>query len=278
MSNELVKIDNNQGGYGLENSSRLFKVKPATISITQKSSTAEDAVPGKLRIADINKSFDSVEVFLLSQPREQRAFYIGDKEQLNRIPENKMCGSSDVLRGDRGEELQGPDSDVKLPQSLKCSACSKSSWAKWQASHNKADIPACESHYFIQVLDTELLMPLNMYVRSKSKNELEAGMSQVARLLEMAKARGKNPSLFDVKFTLRTKRQTSGQFSYYVLEVTDVKYVNQEEHVRFSEAFFRHNTSFKQSEPSNTEPTSNTPESVSSLIESGEYLDNDIVI
>src|ERR1700674_77591 len=115
MSNELVKVNEEgkslvpTGGHGIDFGSKLFNLKPATLSIVQKMSQVANATPGKLRINETGEEFDLMTVVLLAMPVEWRDYHIGEKGGLNRTQENLMCFSRDLIR---------PDARSKDPQAL----------------------------------------------------------------------------------------------------------------------------------------------------------------
>src|SRR5271168_2044075 len=84
------------GGLGIDYGSKFFNLKPATVSVVQKNSTTEGAIPGKLRISTTGQQFDIMHVALLKMPEEMRQYHIGNASDLNRTFENLMCFSKDM--------------------------------------------------------------------------------------------------------------------------------------------------------------------------------------
>lgn len=241
MSNELVTINPQtqvqvapKGGRGIDFSSRLFQLKPATINIVQPNSTAEGAIKGHLRISETGQQFQTMDVTLLKMPVEQRAWYVGEEGQMNRKTENLMCFSRDLVQ---------PDKNAKMPQSLRCGSCEKASWDKYRAEKNagripsKSLIPSCDSFFYALLIDTVYKMPMQMYLRSKSKEPFEKGCKEVARTIKLMQAQGQNPDIFDVKFTLGTKLITTGSFKSYVVAISNVKAISPEEREAFGAVY-----------------------------------------
>lgn len=250
MPNELTVINNQstqiqtapQGGRGIDFSSRLFQLRPATINIVQPNSTAEGALKGHLRISETGQQFEKMTVALLKMPSEQRAWYTGEAGQMNRTPDNLMCFSRDLER---------PDPKAKMPQALKCNGCPKASWDAYRAEKNagripsKSLIPGCDAYYVAYLIDAVYKLPLQLYVRSKSKGPFEDGMKNVARTIKLMQAQGLSPDIFDVKFTLGTKLITTGSFKSYVIDIANVKAITPEEREAFGpvyEEFVARNT------------------------------------
>ena len=240
--NELAIIENTttaiqQGGLGIDFGSKLFSLKPATVSIVQKNTTIDGAVPGKLRITNTGDQFDELFCTLLVMPTEQRQYHIGQPGELNRTLENLMCFSHDMV---------SPDPKAKVPQSMTCANCTKASWNAWREHKDKtgfADkslIPACDCSYYVLLLDTIYRLPMQMYIRSKAREPFEHGMQNLARLIAMGKAQGRNPNLFDVKFRLSTKQIQTGKFYSYVPVFADFAYITKEERSAFGEIYLQY--------------------------------------
>jgi hypothetical protein len=240
MSSELTVLNNStevqQGGLGVDFSSKLFQLKPATLGVVQKNTTLEGATPGRLRISDTGQQFEEVFATLLRMPTEGRQYHVGPPGELNRNPENLFCFSRD---------MQAPDPKSKVPQALLCSKCPRSDWGPWRESKEKngfADkslIPACDPSYYILLIDTVYQLPLQMYIRSKAREPFEQGMQNLARTLAIGKAQGKNPNLFDVKFRIKTKQITTGKFTSYVPVFENFEYVSDEEREKFGEIYLQ---------------------------------------
>jgi hypothetical protein len=235
MSNTNLAVLNNQtalakptGGLGIDFSSKLFQLKPATLSINQPNTQAEGAIKGHLRISETGDQFPELFVTLLVMPTERRQWYAGETGQLNRSPENLMCFSNDLVK---------PDIKAKVPGALKCEGCPKADWTKWRQTKQKADIPPCESFIYALLIDTKYKMPLQYYVRSKAKQPFEAGMKNLARKLYMMQQQGLNPNLFDVGFKLSTKRVQNGQTVSWVPELSDFRIISDEEREEFGEIY-----------------------------------------
>src|SRR5271165_6830764 len=252
MSNALTVLNNSNqiinsnhptqaqttGGLGIDYSSKFFNLKPATVSVVQKNTTTEGAIPGKLRISTTGDQFDEMFVTLLKMPEEMRQYHIGNTADLNRTPENLMCFSRDMSR---------PDKDSKVPQAMQCFGCSKNDWNKWKegdksrglAAKSKELIPPCDSSYKAVLIDAIYRMPIQMYLRSKNRQPFERGMEEIARTILMNKAQGNDPNIFDVRFRLTTKLITTGKFSSYVINISDPKIVSDEEREAFGDVYKR---------------------------------------
>lgn len=238
MSNELTVINNaaiQQGGLGIDPTSKYLKnVKPATLSIVQPNSQANGATKGTLYIKDLDQSFNELRCTLLAMPAESRSLYLGQPGELNRSPENLICFSNDMIK---------PHAKAKIPQAMNCASCAKSSWEAWReykeqhGVSNKSLIPPCESQILALMIDTQLKMPLRMYVRSTSKDTFDAGMEQIARMILMRQAAGQNPNIFDISFKLTTKLVQKGKYQSYVPIITDAKFITPEERTQFGAVY-----------------------------------------
>lgn len=241
MSAELTVINSTStnvtpqiGGLGVDFNSKFFNLKPATVNIVQSNST--EGTKGNLRISETGDEFEEMFVTLLETPTEARSYYVGEAGQLNRTPENLMCFSRDLIE---------PDKTAKVPQALKCASCTRQDWGPYRAAKDKGAkgeelkklIPQCDAYYFIRLIDTVYKMPLQMFIRSKSKAEFDKGMENIARQLVLARAQGKNPNIFDVRFKLSTKQITTGAFKSYVINIADVRHVTDEEREAFGEVY-----------------------------------------
>ncbi len=181
-------------------------------------------------------------VALLREPKEQRQYHIGDGE-MNRKIENLMCFSREVVWGQnpqtgRPMELQGPDNKAKVPQAVKCFSCPNASWDKYRQNPSKDNIPPCDMYIYATLIDTEFKLPLQLYVRSKSKAPFEKGMEQLTRTL-LTKFSQDNipPNYYDVSFTLGTKAIQSNGKTSYILDLSDFQVVTPDERDSFGEVF-----------------------------------------
>lgn len=243
MSSELVVVNNNpaplapQGGLGIDFGSKLFQLKPATLSIVQPNSQAEGALKGKLRISETGDQFDSLFVTLLVMPVEKRAYYAGTPGELNRTPENLMCFCSEVVRDANNYEVSKPDAKAKVPGAFRCHGCPKSSWEKYRQTQQRADIPPCDLYYYALLIDTEYKMPLQMYIRSSAKQPFEQGMQNLGRKFAMMRAKGQNPNIFDIGFKLSTVKKQKGQTVTYLPVLSDHRILTPEERESFGEIY-----------------------------------------
>lgn len=283
MGTELTVLNNSsiqEGGLGLTGTSRLFMPKPATLMIVQNNSTVGN-VKGNLRIAETGDEYDHIWATLLAMPQEQRQYHIGNKEDLNRTPENLMCFSTDMVR---------PHLKARVPQAVLCANCPKADWEPWRlykeannGQTNKALIPPCDASYRALLIDDKYKLPIKMYIRSKGKAFFEEGMNNVARVIAMMRAEGKNPNIFDVKFKISTKQITTGKFLSYVATFTDPKPITDEERSKFGAVYLQYLEQQKQREQdAATEEAegeiSESQSQVDSSVIDGEYEDKEIVI
>jgi len=241
MSTELTVLNNTtaiqQGGLGVDFGNKLFALKPATLSIVQPNSQVEGAVKGNLRINETGDQYEEMWATLLMMPSEQRQYHIGNPGELNRTPENLMCFSTDLVV---------PHAKARIPQAVTCASCPRADWGPWReykeknnGQTNKLLIPPCDAHYMALLMDTQYKLPLKMYIRSKGKEPFEAGMNNVARVIAMMKAEGKNPNIFDVKFKIRTKQIQTGKFISYVPTFTDPTPITDEEREQFGAVYLQ---------------------------------------
>lgn len=257
---------------GVDINSKWFRnVKPATLTLVQKSSTVpEDIKVGHLYIRDFNRQFKEMRCVLLHDPSEQRQYYIGNKGELNKKPENLACFSYDLIR---------PNPNAKLPQSMLCANCDKGDWGPFNAykaehgTKNRDLIPPCEKSISLSLLDTTLKMPLRMFVGSTQKNSFEDGMENIARLILMKKAEGFDPNIYDVSFKLSTKIVQNGAYTSYVPTFTDARYLTPEEKAEFGIAFELF-TKQHVEEPKEEETIQKQSEAIDNAVVEGEYLND----
>jgi len=233
-------------GLGYSAASRLLEVKPASLNIVQSNTTIEGAVKGNLIVdSDPDSQFKEMIVSFLVEPTEARAYYTGTPGEMNRTPENLQCFSRAVIYGPDGRtEIGTPDDKARDPQALRCGdSCPRASWKEYRekAKNNQAtklDIPPCDSYYKATLIDNILKMPMQLYVRSQSKQPFEFGLEKVARKLALMKAMsGKMPNIFDVKFKLSTKQVTKGKFTFYVLNLSEFSGVDESDKEAFGAIF-----------------------------------------
>lgn len=242
MSNELAIVGQDTslaptGGMGIDFSSSLFQLRPATLSINQANTQVEGAIKGKMRLSDTGDQYEELFCTLLEMPAEKRAYYIGKPGELNRSPDNLMCFCSNVTRNANRTETSGPSEKSKVAQAMRCTSCPKASWDKWRQTKLKEDLPPCDLYYHVYLIDTKYKMPMQMYIRSKSKQPFEQGMEKLARRFVMMKSQGLNPNVFDIGFTLKTRKTGEGKYVYYVPELTDFRAITPEERSAFGEIY-----------------------------------------
>ena len=235
--NSEIALATNQGGHGIDFGARIFRVKPSTLTIVQANSQAEGATKGKLRISQTGDEYEKMTMVLLSTPTEKRSYYFGKPGTLNRTPENLMCFCSKVIRDRKGNEISGPDDDVRVPGAVKCASCPKSDWSKYRQSKDRDDIPPCDLFYRALFLDTEYQMPLQWYLRSSAKTAFEQGMDNLSRKFAMMKAKGLNPNIYDVSFEVTTKKVTKNNLVTYVPVFSNFKLITPEDREKFGEIY-----------------------------------------
>jgi hypothetical protein len=203
MSTELVVIGEQgqqaiqAGGLGL--GSRLFKLQPATIEVVQKMTRQEGAIPGKLRVTATNEHYDEMQVVMMFEPVEQRAYFEGD----DFASASKLCFSLDNLR---------PHAKAQIPQAMACgyynekgyyvSQCTKADWATYRVTKAKADLPKCRNYWHLVLADRVTQLPYYLNVKGASIAGFTKAMQSVARLIALMQASGKKPNIFDVSFKL----------------------------------------------------------------------------
>jgi hypothetical protein len=242
MSTELVQLKPEQqiveGGAAIDFTSKLFRLKPATLSVNQNSTQADGALPGKFRINETGEQFDRMTVVMLVTPKESRKWYMGEKGTLYRVPENLMCFAKEP---EHGQPWQ-PDSRSKMPQAVYCHSCPKANdvqanWAKYKETGDRKDIPDCDREYFAVFVDTVTQMPLKMYVNSTHRNAFEEGTQVIARKIRHLQSQGLKPNLFDIQFDIyvEKKQNKNGKPASYVLKIDgkSVKLVSEKEKEAF---------------------------------------------
>lgn len=220
---------------GLDFGSKLFRLQPATININQKTTQAEGAIPGKLRITETGQQFDDMTVTLLVMPEERFDYYVGEAGNLNRSKDNLMCFARPE-EGSSGTPIR-PHKNAKFPQAVSCSTCPKKDWTKWRQTKKKEDIPPCESFYYAVFIDTVYKLPLRMYVRSKARKPFEAGMQELARKLKLMQSQGLNPNIFDIKFKLGTEKILTNNLPSYVPKLSEFKVITDDEKAAFGDIY-----------------------------------------
>jgi len=241
MSSELTVLNNNtplisKGGLGIDRSSHLLELKPATLTINQPNSQGDGLKKGYLRILTTGDQFEELDCVFLGTPTESRSYYAGNKEELNRTPENLLCFSTD---------LKVPHDKAKVPQAVTCGSCARQDWTAWReykeqnGQPNKALIPPCEKHIKATILSTKHGLPLNIYVRGKSMESFKTGLEQLVNTIVMAEAKGLNPNIFDIRFKLGTKQITTGKFVSYIFTLSKFDLVLPEERAQFGEIYLK---------------------------------------
>lgn len=223
MSTSLVPLgqtDIQKGGLGLN--SKIFQLKPSTIELVQAMSKAEGAIPGKLRISDTGQHYDQMQVVMLFEPTQQRAYFEGEEF----TKDSKMCFSLDNVK---------PHDRAKVPQAMKCAGCNKASWDKYRQTKVRADLPKCREYWHLVLADRVTQLPYYLNVKGTSIPDFEKAMGQVAKLIGLMQASGENPNIFDISFKIQSVK-TPGS-TVYTLKVTDVAPLKKEDRPKFGAIF-----------------------------------------
>ena len=230
MSDALVVLNNQTdlavGGIGLDAS--LFKLKPATLEIVQRTSRQEGAEPGRFRDTSTGVHYDKMEWVLLMNPAKQRAaFHKGDFSR-----DSKFCFSYDNV---------SPSKFSKEPQAPFCATCPMGSWEKYRSTGDSKDVPVCKEFWHLILADRATQMPYYFNVKGLSITPFQQGMQNVARLVAAIEANVKvenkeiakqnaiegaiqkalkpRPNLFDIKFPVSITSQTTANGLAYVLVI-----------------------------------------------------------
>lgn len=251
--------------------SKFLKLKPATVQIVQQMSDAvsQGVAPGKIRITETGDVYDTMEVALLAMPKEGRDYHI-NPYGTPKTRETLLCFSRDMIR---------PDARSKVPQAELCSQCQHASWDKYNETKSLNDIPKCDASYYVPLIDTQFKMPLQTWIRGANKKAFDAGLENLTRVLYKMKVQGLNPHVYDVRFTLGTKKGKSGK--NFVFTITNVKPITSEERVEFGEIYQRFVSQSReivaQAEAEQRTATSRTVDA-EILNESENALDSDYVV
>ena len=239
MSNQLTVLNNSQaiqqGGLGIDFSSKLFAIKPASINIIQPNSQVEGK-RGNIRITETGDSFAEMDCVFLAQPKEPRHLYGGKPGEMNHSLENLICSSLDGIT---------PDPRAREKQAMYCNGCPQSDTTAWVAYHDKHGVwnkelaPPCQGSYYAVIMDTKYKMPLQMFVRGKSTKTFSKDFENLTRTFLMAQAQGKNPNIFDIRFKLTTEQITTGKFISYVYRMKNFNLVTPEEREAFGEVYLK---------------------------------------
>ncbi len=259
--NQLVNTGNTLptvGGDGLDFTSKMFRLKPVTITLNQPMTQADGAIPGKLRINETGEQYDKMRVVLIATPSERCNYYEGVGEMIKRA-ENLMCFSNDMV---------SPHSASRNPQAMVCGACPKNpdlnaNWSKWRdGGKSKSDIPGAEITLKVLLIDTQYQMPMYFYATRKSKKAFEAAMENIARLLMKLKAEGKSPNIYDIAFDLSAVRDTVNKQNFN-LRIDGFKKVEPEEQAKFGAVFQQ----FRNRESAGTEAQTNAKQNAAQQAE-----------
>lgn len=223
MSTELVVLgqgDLEKGGLGL--SSKLFQLKPSTIDLVQNTTRMEKKIPGMLRVTDTNTLYPEMQVVMLFEPTEQRAYFEGQEYS----KDSKICFSLDNKK---------PHDRAKVVQAVDCAHCPKASWERWRTTKAKEDLPKCKEYFHVVLADRVTQLPYYLNVRGKSIDPFKKAMSQVAKMIALMRAQGQRPNIFDVSFKIFGVPQEQG--TYFTLGFKDIAPLKQEDRAKFGELF-----------------------------------------
>jgi hypothetical protein len=267
MAEELVVLgqtDIQKGGLGLN--SRIFSVSPSTIEIVQKMTHQESAIPGKLRVTDTNQHYDEMQVVLLVEPMEQRAYFEGQDYS----KDSKICFSLDNVE---------PHDKAKIPQAVKCGyrdasgrfvpTCPRASWDKYREAKKQGIsdlrpyLPKCREYWHCVLADRVTQLPYYLNVKGKSIEPFKKGMGNVAKMIHLMRATAENdnkllmesnaevkaavdagqwhpllktmPNIFDVSFKICCVPQEKG--TYWTLGFKDIAPLKQEDRAKFGALF-----------------------------------------
>lgn len=230
---------------GVDFSKSIFRLTPKTLSLNQPTSKAEDAIKGKLRIAETGRQYDQLRVVLLVEPKERREHRIGEKGN-NFSPENLLCFCTDVQRTPDGrKELSGPSSKARMPQAMLCSACPKASWDRYRAVKDKGgipkedDFPSCESFYKLLLLNLDdHNKPLYSYVRGRSRTSFEKALGILTEMLFDIQSEGVSPEVYYVSFVIKGKKNLDNtKTTTYLLDFSSFEVCTPEQIEKFNAAY-----------------------------------------
>jgi hypothetical protein len=254
----LGQTDIQLGGLGLN--SRIFSVSPSTIEIVQKMTRQEGAVPGKLRITDTNQHFDEMQVVMLVEPMEQRAYFEGN----DYTKDSKLCFSLDNKEPhEKAKVVQAPQCGYKDANGRFVATCPKASWEKWRQTKNREDLPKCKEYWHCVLADRVTQLPYYMNVRGKSIEPFIKAMKVVVKMIHLMRAQamadnealaatnaevkeameaGKwnaamkaYPNVFDISFKIYAVPQEKG--TYYTLGFKEIAPLKQEDRAKFGALF-----------------------------------------
>ncbi len=231
----------------IDTSSRLFKLKPATLVINQKQTQSDDATePGLFRIVETGQEFKTMRVALLFTPKESRACYTGNKGEMNRTKENLICFSKDMTY---------PDPRAKDPQSPTCDGCPQADWQAWRdykdktGESNQSLIPACEASWLVYLVDQQFKIPMKFYARNENSKNFVAAMNKMAWTFETIRNLAeREPQIFEVSFELKTKGEKNKKgITIYNLEIPAKSFevISKEDFAKFGKVFERVTASFQ---------------------------------
>lgn len=247
MSEALVVLNSSVPavqGVGL--SSKLFKLKPSTIELVQKSTRQEGATPGKFRDISNNRHFDTLHVVMLIEPVEQRQWFKGQEFK----KENKMCFSLDNIQ---------PHPRAQAPPAMYCNSCPMGdvNWAKWRQTRDPKDLPPCSKYWHLVIATRDGRMPYYFNIKGTGVSVFEHNMDEFGRMLYEWSMNVKNenkmiaeansklepgvepkpllplPNIFDISFHITPKLQNG----VWVPESSDFKAVRPEDRKDFGDMY-----------------------------------------
>lgn len=254
----LGQTDIERGGLGLN--SRIFAITPSTIEIVQKMTRAEGAIPGKLRVTDTNSHFEEMQVVMLKEPQEQRAYFEGDEFS----KDSKICFSLDNIEPhEKAKIIQAPKCGYRDATGRFVPTCPQASWEKWRQTKQRVDLPKCKEYWHIVLADRVTQLPYYMNVRGKSIEPFVKAMKTLVKLIHLMKATAQAentalaesnpevkmavlsgqphpllkpmPNIFDISFKMYAVPQANG--TYWTLGFKDIVPLKFEDRSKFGALF-----------------------------------------
>jgi hypothetical protein len=240
-------------GVGIDSSSKLFKLKPATLVINQKQTQADDATPGLFRVVETGQEYEEMRVALLFTPTESRACYTGQKGQMNRTKDNLICFSTDMIKPHpKSKDMQAPN----------CAGCPQQDWAPWRAYKDKTGesnqelIPSCEVMWKAFLVDQKFKIPMKMYLRNENAKNFVAAMNKMSWTFETIRnLEEREPSIFEVSFVMRTKGEKNKKgITIYSLDIPAKSFeiISKEDFTKFGAVYTKLVASFAQEDSEKT--------------------------
>jgi hypothetical protein len=214
------------GGIGL--GSKLFKLNPGRLQLTQRMTKGETITPGRIRIVETNQHFDEITAVMLIEPEPKRTMY----------PVGAPFGAKPICYS---FDAETPAKTAPFPQALNCRNCKQADWSKWQKTKDRKDLPPCGFYYRVTLVDRLTRFVYFLNVDGKSVKPFEKQyMQQLARVWamanQMAEAEGQPPkNIFD--FSMKVRPLSHDQGTYFTLEFKDFALIKEEDREKFGKIF-----------------------------------------